>query len=138
MKEVTLRILGEQKHTDGEKNDIELTTLGKFYKKNDIYYIVYDESELSGMEGSTTTLKIEGSKISMKRFGNNNSKLTFEQGKKHRTSYQTPYGNMLMEVVTRTVDLDISDKGKGNINLDYRLSIGGEVESRNRLSIKIH
>ena len=34
---------------------IELITEGKFYKKSDAYYLVYDESEISGMQGTTTT-----------------------------------------------------------------------------------
>ena len=42
---------------------IELITEGKFYKKSDAYYLVYDESEISGMQGTTTTLKIKDNQV---------------------------------------------------------------------------
>ena len=44
---------------------IELITEGKFYKKSDAYYLVYDESEISGMQGTTTTLKIKDMTMEM-------------------------------------------------------------------------
>ena len=137
MKEVTLTIKGSQKGIEGEENNIEMITEGKFYKKNGAYYLVYDESEISGMEGSTTTLKIEDNKVFMKRFGNNISKLTFEKGKKHKSMYQTLYGEMAIEVVTSKVDINIGETGKGNIDLDYRLDISGSIQSSNKLSISI-
>ncbi len=137
MKNVMLKIKGKQTNTEGEENIIELITEGKFYIKNDSYYLVYDETEISGMEGSTTTLKIQGHKISMKRFGNNTSSLIFEQGKKHRTEYSTAFGDMSMEVLTDSVDVNISDVGKGSIDLSYKLSISNATESSNQLTINI-
>lgn len=137
MKEVKIRIKGKQRNIEGEENIIELMTEGKFYKKNDSYYIIYDETEISGMEGATTTLKIQGEKVYMKRFGSSASSLVFEKGKKHRTEYFTQYGEMSIEVVTNKMDIDISDLGKGKINLAYRLNISDTLESRNDLSIDI-
>ncbi|MGF7058929.1 DUF1934 domain-containing protein [Brassicibacter mesophilus] len=137
MKEVMLRIKGRQTNVDGEENTIELITEGKFYKKNGTYYLVYDESEVSGMEGSKTTLKIQDNIISMKRFGSNTSNLIFEKGRKHKTEYETVYGDMTMEVMTSKMDVDISDIGKGSINVAYRLNISESIESSNHLSIDI-
>jgi len=137
MKEVKLRIKGKQTNVDGEENIIELVTEGKFYKKDQAYYLIYDETEISGMEGSTTTLKIEEDKISMKRFGNNNSKLVFQKGKKHKTEYETLYGDMDVEITTNKMDINVTDLGKGNINLIYRLNISDTIESSNHLSIDI-
>lgn len=138
MKEVRLTIKGYQVNIEGEENNIEMITEGKFYKKNGAYYIVYDESELTGMDGATTTLKIEGKKVSLKRFGNNNSKLTFEKGQKHISEYETFYGFMPIKVVTSKVDIDISDSGEGSIKLAYRLDISGVLESSNKLSIEMN
>lgn len=137
MKAVKVSIKGTQVDVDGEKNIIEFITEGKFYIKNDSYYIVYDESELSGMEGSTTTLKIKGNIVSMKRFGSNNSKLIFEKGKKHKTEYETMYGIMEMEVSTNNMEVKLLEEGKGTIDLSYKMNISGMVESYNTLSIQI-
>jgi len=137
MKEVMLKIKGRQVNVDGEENTIELITEGKFYKKKGTYYLVYDETEVSGMEGSTTTLKIQDNMISMKRFGSNPSNLIFEKGKRHKTEYETVYGDMTMEVMTSKMDVDISEIGKGSINVAYRLNISESIESSNHLSIDI-
>lgn len=137
MKDVMVKILGTQLTEDGESNEIELITEGKFYKRNDFYYLVYDESEISGMEGSTTTLKIKDDEVWMKRFGQNNSKMSFKRGDKYNTLYTTAYGNLDMEVSTQRVDVDIDDEGKGNVNLKYRLIISNAMESLNTLDITI-
>ncbi|SCG81783.1 hypothetical protein DW1_0162 [Proteiniborus sp. DW1] len=137
MKNVMLKIKGRQTSTEGEENVIELITEGKLYNKNGSYYLVYDETEISGMEGSTTTLKIQGHKISMKRFGNNTSSLIFEKGQRHITEYMTAYGDMTLEVVTDKVDVNISETGKGNIDLSYRLNLSENIESNNHLTIDI-
>lgn len=137
MKAVKVSIKGTQVDVDGEKNIIEFITEGKFYIKNDSYYIVYDESELSGMEGSTTTLKIKDNIVSMKRFGSNNSKLIFEKGIKHKTEYETMYGIMDMEVATNNMEVKLLEEGKGTIDLSYKMNISGMVESYNTLSIQI-
>lgn len=137
MKEVMLKIKGKQKSPEGEESIIELVTEGKFYNKNGAYYLVYDESEISGMEGSTTTLKIQGEKVSMKRFGANTSNLIFEKGRKHISEYETMYGDMTMEIMTNSLDINISDTGKGSIDLSYRLNIIDSLESSNQLTIDI-
>lgn len=137
MKDVKVNLSGTQTTDDGEKNNIELVTEGKFYKKNDAYYLVYDESEISGMEDSTTTLKIKDNQIMMKRFGKSNSKMKFEKGAKHTTNYNTAYGNLDMEVYTQIIVVDINENGEGKIKLKYKLNIFNIMESINTLNITI-
>lgn len=137
MCEVRIKIKGKQTDENGKEDIIELLTEGKFYKKRDIYYIVYEETEISGMEGTTTTLKIEGDKVSMKRFGSNTSDMVFEKGKRFNTYYMTPYGNLDMEILTNKMEIDISDTGKGNIELGYRVNISNSIESNNELLINV-
>ncbi|MBS4534933.1 DUF1934 domain-containing protein [Clostridium sp. D2Q-14] len=137
MKNITVKILGTQKRDDGESDRIELITEGKFYKKNNFYYIVYDESEISGMEDSTTTLRIKNDEVWMKRFGQNKSKLTFKKGDKYSTQYTTAYGNLDMEVATQKVNVNINDEGKGELSLKYKLIISNTMESFNTLDISL-
>ena len=50
---------------------VELMTRGQFVQKGGSYYITYKETETTGYEGCTTTLKIaaDGSRVAMLRFG---------------------------------------------------------------------
>ncbi|NBI06231.1 DUF1934 domain-containing protein [Senegalia massiliensis] len=136
MKDVLVKLKGTQETEDGEKNKIELVTEGKFYEKNDSYYLLYDESEISGLENSTTSLKIKQDEVSMKRFGDNNSKMEFKKNYKYNTLYSTIYGNLDMEVSTQKIQVDIKE-GKGKIFLKYKLLISNNMESLNTLDITI-
>ncbi len=56
---------------DEEKEEfVELMTRGQFVQKGGSYYITYKETETTGYEGCTTTLKIavDGSRVVMLRF----------------------------------------------------------------------
>ncbi|WP_432406870.1 DUF1934 domain-containing protein [Wukongibacter sp. M2B1] len=137
MKNVILKITGSQMPAGEEEDLIELMTEGKVYEKENATYLVYEESELSGMEGCTTTLKLIEDKIIMKRFGNATSQLIFEKGKRHVSNYNTPYGNFRMEILTKEVEYSIDENYKGTISLEYRMSIQGLSEGTNRLHIEI-
>ncbi|HHY90053.1 MAG TPA: DUF1934 domain-containing protein [Clostridiales bacterium] len=137
MKEVLLKIEGIQTNADGEESVIEMVTEGKFYNKSDAIYLVYKETELSGMEGCVTTVKLADDKIFLKRFGPMVSEMIFEQGKRYAASYSTPYGELDLEVHTKRATYAISDANKGNIYIEYEIKLEGITESRNRLNIQI-
>lgn len=137
MTQVTLKIIGTQTTFEDEENIIEMITQGKYYEKNGSMFLVYDESELSGMEGSTTTLKIDNQKVMMKRFGSNESKLIFEKGKRYKSAYKTMYGQMDMEVVTTHIDIKKSEEGLKKLDLSYKLNVSPNTEMKNHLSIDI-
>ncbi|QZY55472.1 DUF1934 domain-containing protein [Crassaminicella profunda] len=137
MKNVMLKIEGLQSSIDGEENTIELVTEGKLYKKGNAVYLVYEESEISGMKGCTTTVKVVEDKISMKRFGKSKSEIIFEKGKRYNTNYHTPYGTFDMEVLTKDMSYSITDEYKGDIHIEYFVNLEGLVESTNQLRIKI-
>lgn len=121
-----------------EEDVIELITEGKFYKKNESYFLVYDESEISGMEGTTTTLKIIDEKVHLRRLGNNSSLMEFEKGKRYRSQYKTPYGNMMMEMLTTNVDIFINENPfEIDIKIDYEILIKNMFEGKNSMRITV-
>lgn len=137
MKNVILKIKGTQMPSGAEEDVIELITEGKIYNKDNAKYLIYEESELSGMEGCTTSLKITDNKMEMRRFGRASSQLVFQKGKRHVTNYSTPYGNFRMEILTKELDLSIDENEKGTISLEYRMSLQGLSEGTNKLDIEI-
>lgn len=134
-----IKVIGVQQNADGEESTIELTTEGSFYEKNGNYYIIYDESEISGMEGATTRIKVEDKKkVSMKRFGTSAADLIFEEGKKHESNYMTAFGSFTININTHILNIDISgETGKGKIEVDYDLRIMGDVRTSNKLKIQL-
>lgn len=140
MKDIMLRITGKSLVGELEEDQMEFVTEGKFYKKGDALYIVYEESELSGMPGCKTSLKLKEDTVRMKRFGNPISRdmvMEFEKGKRYEGYYETPFGNFEMELLTNSIENSVSKEGTGKIDIDYHISLKGLSEGRSKLNIEI-
>ena len=70
----------------------------------------------------------------MQRMGMVSSMLTFLPGQKAASSYVTIYGEIPVAVDTRSVDIEVSDKG-GELRLDYDVYMGGEKTSSAKMDI---
>lgn len=128
-KNVIISVKGIQVDNDNDENTLELITEGKFYKKGNNYYISYKESEVTGMQGTTTTLKVEDGVVTLMRFGKVNSQFVFQKGQKHISSYETEHGNLTIGVYANNVDINIDDKG-GEIRVGYQVEIANQSTGR--------
>jgi uncharacterized beta-barrel protein YwiB (DUF1934 family) len=136
-KTVNLYTKTTQTEKSGEKSEIEFFAEGSYIEKNGIIYITYKETELSGMEGTTTTLKIAEKSLSIMRFGTHNSKLEFRQGEQTLTNYHTPYGNIEIIIDTHLLDMNLQLEGKSTIYLKYSLQANAEEAIMNEVIITI-
>ncbi|MBO4990995.1 MAG: DUF1934 domain-containing protein [Firmicutes bacterium] len=141
MKDIMLKIVGKQVMKDGkgdsEEQVMEFMTEGQLYERNGSTYLMYKETELSGMEGCTTSLKISGDTVRMKRFGQMlpiDTVMEFKKGKRYEGYYETPYGAVEMEILTNNVDNRLDE---GELDIDYAISLKGLTEARSRLNITI-
>ncbi len=140
MKDITIKITGKQCFDDVEEDQMEFITDGRLYEKNGFCYLIYDESEISGLEGLKTTLKFDDKSLKMKRIGTNGpgTELYFEEGKRFSSVYDTPMGPMEIEVLTRSVkNLMDKESSKGKIDIEYDVSLGGVAEGKNKLIIDV-
>lgn len=141
MKDIMLRIIGKQISVDATtEGEIEFITEGKIYEENQATYLVYEESEVSGMPGCKTSLKLKGDKIRMKRIGESvglDTVIEFEKGCRYEGFYDTPFGAIEMEVLTNDLKNNLTSDGKGSINIDYHVSLKGLSEGRSKLDIQI-
>lgn len=135
-KEVIISITGTQSLSGGENNLIELVTEGTYYKNEDRYYAIYAETEITGMEGTTTTVVIEPERVMLTRVGSVNSQLTFEKGHKHVSYYDTSGGAFTVGIFTKEIYIKIGDAG-GEIKIDYQLEIDNEGIGKNDFHLTI-
>ena len=129
-KNVILTVKGTQAIANNDLNEMELVTEGKYYKKGDAYYITYKESEVTGMDGTTTTLKVSEGKVTLMRFGSVNTQFIFEQGQKHVSYYDTTYGAFTIGILANAVNINVDDSG-GEIRVDYLLEIDNNKSGEN-------
>ena len=121
-RDVVLSIRGRQTYADMEPEVIELVTEGTMAYRNGGWDISYQESELTGLEGVTTTFRVEPGKIVLRRTGKLQSEMIFQEGVSHDSLYQMVFGTMLMTVKATFVFFDIVEDG-GTVDLTYNIDI---------------
>ena len=119
---VVLAIRGQQTYAGQDPEVIELVTEGTMVYRDGGWDISYEESALTGLEGVTTTFRVEPGKVLLTRTGALQSQMIFEEGVPHDTLYQMAFGTLLMTVKATFVFFDIVPDG-GTIDLSYNLDI---------------
>lgn len=120
----------------GDDEDIEVVTPGIFYNEDGDFCAEYAETEISGMEGTTTTLKINPEKFSLIRSGSTNAKMDFDKKTDSVSMYNTPYGTLELRIETKKLDISVGEKG-GDIYIKYLLSVLGQEPLDTTLKINI-
>lgn len=119
---VVLNICGRQSYEGQEPDVIELMTEGTMELKDGGWEISYEETELTGMAGVTTTFRVEPGTVTLRRTGKLRSEMVFQQGVRHESLYQLDFGALLMAVTAKQVYFDIVPDG-GAIDIVYSIEI---------------
>ncbi|MGL4875291.1 MAG: DUF1934 domain-containing protein [Clostridium sp.] len=115
---------------------IEVLTHGIYEIEKDLYKVTYDETELSGMEGTKTRLVIEEEIITLERIGKTSTKMIFKKGEVTVALYNTPYGMLELEIFTKSLKKDINENG-GKILIQYEMRIIGQQAFQTKISLDI-
>lgn len=105
---------------------IEIVTPASYYCRGGKHYILYDEV-LEGMAGTIKNrIKITGTdSVEIVKSGLSSSHMIFEKNRKNLTYYRTPYGQMLVGVNTRNMEVSVEDD-RINVQVDYELDVNHE------------
>ena len=130
-KPVMLRLQGKQFYEEQEPEVIELVTEGTLERLEDGWEVCYEESSMTGLEGVTTSFRVEPEQITLTRKGRLGSQMVFRLGKPHGSLYQMEFGALMITVCATQLRYDITEKG-GTVDLVYGIDIeqsaGGVVE----------
>ncbi|EKQ50850.1 MULTISPECIES: DUF1934 domain-containing protein [unclassified Clostridium] len=119
-----------------EEDLIGLVTPGDFYEMQDGFKVEYEETKLSGMEGTKTTIIIRKDSFDLIREGTTETRMEFKDKQKTVSLYKTPYGIMDIKIDTRKLDINVNENG-GVISTMYILEIGGQPALKTNLTIDI-
>jgi len=119
---VIVSMVGLQINENMEPDVMELVTEGTYDKDGDTHQISYQESETTGMDGTTTTITAVGDVLTLTRFGSVNSQFIFQRGKKYLSHYDTSFGVFTIDIMARNVEIDIGEHG-GNIRIGYEMAV---------------
>ncbi|MBR4863742.1 MAG: DUF1934 domain-containing protein [Oscillospiraceae bacterium] len=121
-KTVILSIRGRQAYLEQDPEIIELVTEGTMEYRDGGWDIAYEETNLTGLEGVTTTFRVEPDKIVLTRTGKLNSQMVFAQGVRHESLYQMDFGALMITVCARRILAQLQEDG-GMIDLVYDIDI---------------
>ena len=135
-KPVILSIRAVQRPVGGEDDVMELMTQGTLGAQEDGYTLRYEESELTGLEGTTTTFRVQKDKITLHREGTLNSEMVFQKGLRHISLYDTPYGGLTLQVQTLTAKAELDQSG-GDLEIRYTLDVEDQRLGENFFQIHV-
>ena len=119
---VMLSLRGRQAYEDQEPDTIELVTDGTMEFRDNGWDIRYEESELTGMAGVTTTFRVERGKVILNRSGSLSSEMVFQEGVSHTSLYQMEFGALMITVCPSRIFAQLGNQG-GMIDLVYTVDI---------------
>lgn len=138
--EVSLIIKGQIEGSLDDSESIELETKGYFYEDGESQCFTYEESELYGMSGTDTIIKVQDNdqKVTLIRLGAINLVMDFKIDQRNVTLYTTPYGEMQIVILTNEINIERNENNLiTHIKVLYSLGIGEEVTSYNSINIRV-
>ena len=135
-KDVNISIRGTQDYSGTDPDTMELVTEGKLAVQDGALCLSYEESELTGMEGTTTVFQVEPEKVTLLRLGSVQSEMVFEEGRRHMSLYSTPYGNMEIGVRARRLNSTLELTG-GRLEIDYDIEINHMLAGQSLFRIDV-
>ena len=131
-----LHLLGDDMKIEPVK--IEINSLGKLTVQGGRVIISYDETEATGMAGSSTAISFAEDQpeiVTMTREGAVSTTLVFEERKRHHCLYNTPF--MPFEVCVHTMKVKNLLLGEGVLELDYVIEIRGAQAERTKFRMEL-
>lgn len=136
-KEVFVRLSGMQFSKDGGiPEPVEVISRGTYAKRNGKHYIAYDEVQDDFQQVIRNTVKIQGNCYEIIKGGPIRTHLRFEEGKSHSSFYETPYGNLVVQVHTKEVDIE-EEEEELQIHVEYELEINYEKLADCRIEMSV-
>ena len=135
MKDVIISITGLQQDANGS-GSVELVTQGRYGVDRERAELSYQESELTGLEGTTTSFLVLPKRVELRREGTVTSEMIFQEGEKHYCVYETPYGSTTVGLNTNMLRCALGEHG-GFLDIDYNLDVDYAVVGRHRFHISI-
>lgn len=135
--DVLITLKGTQSFGTEKPESIELVTRGTMTGRNGKFAISYEETEMTGIPGVTTTFLVFNPKrIVLTREGAIHSRMVFEKDIKNDSLYDLGFGSLMIGICARDIRVDLSEAG-GSLLIDYIVDVEQSMSSRNSYEIAI-
>ena len=125
-KDVLIHVRGLQMmETDDAQEPIEIVVPGQYYFRNGSHYLRYEEMLDDTAETTVNYIKMSPNVVEVRKQGQVYVHMVFEESKKNKTFYNTPYGTLQMGISATGLELKESEDGI-QMKVDYALDMNEE------------
>ena len=136
IKDVWISINSIHCYEQDDEDSLEFTTDGYYFFDDGVGCLSYQESDVTGLEGTRTSVIVMPDQVVVDREGTVTSRMVFKEGLKSAFQYATPFGSATMGINTRRIAQNMGESG-GSVEIDYVVDMEHVVASRNRFEIKV-
>ena len=138
MKDVMIRIFATQTGDDPrEQTELaEFSTEGQLDCLDGSGTLTYPESELTGMEGTVTTIAFTPEGAVLTRQGSVTGRMDFSPGERNTFLYETPYGSSTVGMETKRYSSTLTERG-GTLEIEYVIDFDHAFVALNLMRIQV-
>ena len=136
MKDVVISIRTVHAVDMEDEDYLDFTTDGLYTYDGEVGCLSYLETEVTGMEGTRTSVIVMPDQVVVDRDGLITSRMIFKEREKSSFLYNTPYGTATMNISTRRISHSLDEHG-GNVEIDYVVDMEHAVITRNQFRLNI-
>ena len=138
MKDVMIRILAVQTGDDLREQTVlaEFSTEGKMDCLDGSGTLIYPESELTGMEGTITTVAFTPDGAVLTRQGSVTGRMDFSPGERNTFLYETPYGSSTVGLQTQRYESTLTEQG-GTLEIEYVIDFDHAFVALNEMKVTV-
>lgn len=133
---VLLTITSIQRYENEEPETTQLVTPGLMRLEEGYMELSYEETELTGLQGTRTDFRVEGERVILRRSGGVDSKMTFVVGQEDLSLYDMGFGALMINLRTEAIRCDLSEKG-GTLTVSYSIVIEEEANGTITYEIRV-
>lgn len=130
---ISIRSLTE---VDSDEDGLAFVTDGLYSYDDGVACLSYLETEVTGLEGTRTSLIVLPDKVVVDRDGTLTSRMIFMPGQRSAFQYDTPVGTATMQMDTHSITQRFDERG-GEMEINYVLGLEHAVISRNRFRLNV-
>ena len=116
---------GRLMDTEDEQEPLEIVVPGQYYYRNGSHYLRYEEMMDDTAQPTVNYIKLSPQGVEVRKQGQVNVHMVFEQGKKNMTLYSTPFGTLQMGIAATGLEI-MEDEDCIQMKVDYALDMNDE------------
>ncbi len=136
LKDVWISINSIHSYDQDDEDSLEFSTDGHYYYDGENGCLTYMESDVTGLEGTRTSVIVMPDQVVVDRDGMITSRMIFREGVRDAFQYATPFGSATMGIDTRRISHRMDENG-GRVEIDYVVDMEHAVAARNRFQITV-